>query len=71
MAIIPKFVPLWNFREVKNSELDQSSKYIIELDNILLQLHEEDDYIAKDRKEIKRLGKQTRAMLTELRKQLG
>jgi hypothetical protein len=56
---------------VKNSELENESKYSAELDEIFTQLHEADDYIAETRQNTTRLRVETRSMLNDLRKQLG
>jgi hypothetical protein len=55
----------------KNSELENESKYSAELNEILTQLHEADDYISETRQNTSRLGVETRSMLDDLRKQLS
>jgi hypothetical protein len=56
---------------VKNSELENESKYSAELDEVFTQLHEADDYIAETRQNTVQLGIETRSMLDDLRKQLS
>jgi hypothetical protein len=57
--------------EIKNSELENESKYSAELDEIFTQLHEADDCISDTRQNTSRLRVETRLMLNDLRKQLG
>ena len=56
---------------IKDSTIEEELESQAQLDGILTELHEADERIAKDRQDTVRLGKETRAMLTDLRKQLG
>ena len=56
---------------LESQEIEENSEYYAELSTIFTQLHEADSYIAKTRQNTVKLGLETRAILADLRKQLG
>jgi predicted nucleic acid-binding Zn-ribbon protein len=68
---VPSILNLDRIDEEVTNKAKEESEYIAELDEIFARLHASDERIAKNRKDIERLGEETRAMLTDLRKQFG
>lgn len=52
-------------------EEEEKSEFDSQLDDIFTELHAADDRITKDCEDIVLLGKETRTILSDLRKQLG